>query len=210
MSQAEVPVLVIDDDTSFRRALERLLISVGLPVKTFASAREFLQHDLPAGPACLLLDVRMPEFSGLELQQLLATTGRQMPIIFLTGYGTIPMSVRALKSGAMDFLQKPCDDQVLLEAVYHALEQAQQAWHDHTAQRALLDRLEALTPRERDVLALVVTGMLNKQMADTLGVSEKTLKAHRARVMQKMRATSLAELVRMVDKVRHKLEPPSF
>jgi RNA polymerase sigma factor (sigma-70 family) len=210
MNKTEVPVLVIDDDTSFRRALERLLRSVGLPVRTFASAREFLQHELSAGPACLLLDVRMPGLSGLELQELLATTGHQMPIIFLTGYGTIPMSVQAMKSGAIDFLQKPCDDQLLLEAVYHALEQAQQAWDEHTVQRALLDCLETLTPRERDVLALVVTGMLNKQMADTLGMSEKTVKTHRARVMKKMHATSLAELVRMVDKVKHKLSPSGF
>jgi RNA polymerase sigma factor (sigma-70 family) len=157
-----------------------------------------------------LLDVRMPGLSGLELQELLATTGHQMPIIFLTGYGTIPMSVQAMKSGAIDFLQKPCDDQLLLEAVYHALEQAQQAWDEHTVQRALLDCLETLTPRERDVLALVVTGMLNKQMADTLGMSEKTVKTHRARVMKKMHATSLAELVRMVDKVKHKLSPSGF
>jgi FixJ family two-component response regulator len=182
-----------------------LLTSVGLPVITFASAREFLQHELPAGPACLLLDVRMPGLSGLELQELLAATGRQMPIIFLTGYGTIPMSVRAMKSGAMDFLQKPCDDQVLLEAIARALEQAQQAWQDHTVQSALLACLETLTPREREVLALVVTGMLNKQMADMLGMSEKTVKTHRARVMKKMHATSLADLVRMVDRVRHKL-----
>jgi RNA polymerase sigma factor (sigma-70 family) len=205
MNQAEAQILVIDDDASFRRAIERLLASVGLPVITFASAQEFLQYELPAGPACLLLDVRMPGLSGLELQDLLASTGRQMPTIFLTGYGTIPMSVRAMKSGAMDFLQKPCDDQVLLEVISHALEQAQQAWNDHTEQITLLDCLETLTPREREVLALVVTGMLNKQMAETLGMSEKTVKTHRARVMQKMRATSLAELVRMVDKVRHKL-----
>jgi FixJ family two-component response regulator len=205
MSQVETGVLVVDDDASFRRAVERLLASVGLPVITFASAREFLQYELPAGPACLLLDVRMPGLNGLELQELLATTGRHMPIIFLTGYGTVPMSVRAMKAGAMDFLQKPCDEQVLLEAISHALEQAQQAWHEHTEQHALLDRLRTLTPRERDVLALVATGMLNKQVADMLRLSEKTVKTHRARVMQKMRATSLAELVRMVDKVQHKL-----
>jgi RNA polymerase sigma factor (sigma-70 family) len=205
MSQAEAQILVVDDDASFRRAVERLLASVGLPVITFASAQEFLQHELPAGPACLLLDVRMPGLSGLELQELLAANSLRIPTIFLTGYGTIPMSVRAMKSGAMDFLQKPCDDQVLLEVISHALEQAQQAWNDHTEQIALLDCLETLTPREREVLALVVTGMLNKQMAETLGMSEKTVKTHRARVMQKMRATSLAELVRMVDKVRHKL-----
>jgi RNA polymerase sigma factor (sigma-70 family) len=203
MNQAEVQVLVVDDDVSFRRAVERLLASVGLSAATFASAQEFLQYELPAGPACLLLDVRMPEISGLELQELLTTTSHHMPIIFLTGYGTIPMSVRAMKAGAVDFLQKPCDDQVLLEAVYHALERAQQAWHTHTEQCTLHDRLETLTPREREVLALVVTGMLNKQIADALGMSEKTVKVHRARLMQKMQAASLAELVRMTDKVDH-------
>jgi FixJ family two-component response regulator len=203
----QTQVLVVDDDASFRRAVARLLGSVGLPVTTFASAREFFQHLLPAGPACLLLDMRMPEISGLELQELLATTGRHLPIIFLTGYGTIPMSVRAMKAGAVDFLQKPCDDQVLLEAVYFALEQAQQGWSDHTAQRLLHDRLQTLTRREHDVLALVVTGMLNKQIAEALGMSEKTVKKHRGRIMQKMQASSLAELVRMTVKADLKPSP---
>jgi FixJ family two-component response regulator len=205
----QTQVLVVDDDASFRRAVARLLGSVGLPVATFASAREFFQHLLPAGPACLLLDMRMPEISGLELQELLANTGRHLPIIFLTGYGTIPMSVRAMKAGAVDFLQKPCDDQVLLEAIYFALEQAQQAWRDHTAQRLLRDRLATLTRREHDVLALVVTGMLNKQIAEALGMSEKTVKKHRGRIMQKMQASSLAALVHMTVKVDLKPSPLS-
>src|SRR5262249_38485674 len=201
MNMTDAIVFVVDDDVSCRRAMQRLLHSVGLAVETFASAQEFLRHEPSMTPACLVLDVRMPEVSGLDLQDLLATAARVMPIIFLTGYGTVPMSVRAMKAGAIDFLQKPCDDEVLLEAIYRALHQAQQAWHDHIEQHTLHERLETLTPREREVLTLVVAGMMNKQVADALGMSEKTVKVHRARVMQKMQAISLADLVRMADKV---------
>jgi FixJ family two-component response regulator len=202
---AEAIVFVIDDDVSFRRAVERLLHSVGLSVETFASAQEFLRREPPMSPACLVLDVRMPEVSGLELQEILVASERGMPIIFLTGYGTVPMSVRAMKAGAVDFLQKPCEDEILLKAIYNALHQAQQSWHNYAEQHTLRQRLETLTTRECEVLALVVAGMLNKQVAETLGMSEKTVKVHRARVMQKMHAISLPELVRMADKVGIKL-----
>jgi FixJ family two-component response regulator len=148
----------------------------------------------------------MPEVSGLTLQELLAGAEHLMPIVFLTGYGTVPRSVQAMKAGAADFLQKPCDDTILLEAIYRALHRAQRAWHNHIEQRTLHDRLETLTPREHEVLACVVTGMLNKQIADALGMSEKTVKVHRGRIMQKMHAISLVELVRMADKVG--LRPP--
>jgi RNA polymerase sigma factor (sigma-70 family) len=201
MHIAEAIVFVVDDDASIRRAMQRLLHTEGLAVETFASAWEFLQREPPTGPACLVLDVHMPELSGLTLQELLAGAEHLMPIIFLTGYGTVPKSVQAMKAGASDFLQKPCDDKVLLEAIYRALQRAQRAWHDHGEQRTLHERLETLTPREREVFACVVTGMLNKQIADALGMSEKTVKVHRSRVMQKMHAMSLVDLVRMADKV---------
>jgi RNA polymerase sigma factor (sigma-70 family) len=205
MTIAGVNVFIVDDDASFRRAVQRLLHSVGLPVETFASAQEFLSRELPTRPACLLLDIRMPEVNGLQLQELLMTAERDMPIIFLSAHATVPTSVRAMKAGAVDFLQKPCDDEVLLEAVYRALDQARQTWDDHEEQRALDQRLDTLTPREREVLALVITGMLNKQIADALGMSEKTVKVHRGRVMQKMHALSLADLVRLADKAGIKL-----
>jgi RNA polymerase sigma factor (sigma-70 family) len=143
----------------------------------------------------------MPEVNGLQLQDLLVTTECSMPIVFLSGHATVPTSVRAMKAGAVDFLQKPCDDEALLEAIYRALQQARQAWHDQKEQHTLSQRLETLTPREHEVLALVVTGMMNKQIAETLGMSEKTVKVHRGRVMHKMHAISLADLVHIADKV---------
>jgi RNA polymerase sigma factor (sigma-70 family) len=143
----------------------------------------------------------MPEVNGLQLQDLLVTAECHMPIVFLSGHATVPTSVRAMKAGAVDFLQKPCDDEALLEAIYRALQQARRVWHDQEEQHTLYQRLETLTPREHEVLALVVTGLMNKQIAETLGMSEKTVKVHRGRVMQKMQAISLADLVHIADKV---------
>jgi FixJ family two-component response regulator len=201
MTMAQATVLVVDDDASFRRAVARLLRSVGLATHTFASAQEFLQYEIPAGPTCLVLDVRMPEISGLDLQGVLTAAGFRIPIIFLTGHGTVPVSVQAMKAGAVDFLQKPCEDQTLLQVLYRALNRAQQTWRDDAERQTLQQRRQTLTPREDAVFALVVTGMLNKQVAVTLGMSEKTVKIHRARVMQKMHAASFADLVRMSDKL---------
>jgi len=190
-------VFIVDDDEAVRRAMERLIRSVGLRVESFASAQEFLTREAPPEPACIVLDVRMPGLSGLDLQEKLAEAKLDMPVIFMTGHGTVPMSVRAMKAGATDFLQKPIDDQVLLDAVQQAIEQDRQAKRERERLREIEKRAESLTPREREVFALVVTGMLNKQIAYDLGTSEKTIKVHRARVMQKMQADSLADLVRM-------------
>jgi RNA polymerase sigma factor (sigma-70 family) len=198
---AHSTVFVVDDDALVRRSLERLIHSVGLQVRCFASAKEFLECRRPEGAACIVLDVRMPGLSGLDLQSELASAGLDMPVVFVTGHGTVPMSVRAMKAGAVDFLQKPFDDQVLLDAVQRGIDQDRQALAEQAGQKELEDRLESLTPREQEVFALVVTGLLNKQIAGELGTSEKTIKVHRARVMQKMEADSLADLVRMGEKL---------
>jgi RNA polymerase sigma factor (sigma-70 family) len=200
MNIADAVIFIVDDDVAFRRSLERLLRSAGYAAETFGSAWEFLRREPPTGPACLILDMQLPEVSGLALQELLAGGERLMPIIFLTGYGTVPESVQAMKAGALDFLQKPCEDCLLLDTVARALAQAQQAWREHAEQCMVQQCLQTLTTRERDVLALVVTGMLNKQVANALGMSEKTVKVHRGRIMKKMRTVSLAELVRIADK----------
>ena len=197
---SEAIVFIVDDDAAVRRALERLVGSVGLDVETFASAREFLDRDPPEQPACLVLDVRMPGLSGLDLQKELAAAGLAVPIIFMTGHGTVPMSVQAMKAGAVDFLQKPVEEQVLLDAVHRAIEQDVRERRKKSEARTVRERVESLTPREREVLGLVVRGLLNKQVAAELGTAEKTVKVHRARVMQKMRADSLADLVRMVER----------
>ena len=190
-------VFIVDDDAAIRRALERLIRSVGLDVEAFASANELLDRDPPEGPACILTDVRMPGLSGLDLQKELASTGMDLPVIFMTGHGTVPMSVRAMKAGAVDFLQKPVDDQVLLDTIHQAIEQDQRSRKERERRNILERRRDSLTAREREVFALVVQGLLNKQVAAELGTSEKTIKVHRARVMQKMEAESLADLVRM-------------
>jgi FixJ family two-component response regulator len=199
--ESEPVVFIVDDDASVRKGLERLVRSIGLRGKTFASAPEFLQCAAFDGPSCLVLDVRMPEVSGLALQETLAAAGHRIPIIFITGHGDITMSVRAMKAGAVDFLPKPFNDQDLLEAIQGAIARDRQAHEVRAALQDIQRRVALLTPRERDVLALVTAGLLNKQIAAELGMSEKTVKAHRAQVMQKMQVPSLAQLVLLAEKV---------
>ncbi|HLY37098.1 MAG TPA: response regulator [Candidatus Binatia bacterium] len=194
-------VFVIDDDASVRRALGRLLRSAGLTVRALPSAEEFLADPPDDGPSCLVLDVSMPGIGGLDLQQRLRAVGRDRAIVFLTGHGSVPKGVCAMKAGAVDFLQKPFDAPVLLDAVRRALERDRVERAARERHDRIRERFELLTPREREVLALVVTGLPNKLVADRLGTSEKTIKVHRGRVMAKMRAQSLAHLVRLADRV---------
>jgi len=200
MNPMETTVYVVDDDPSVRAGLSRLLQSMGLTVKTFASAREFLEQAVSEEPGCLIVDLRMPAMSGLELQEQLMTRNLNLPVIFLTGYGTVPASVRAMKRGAVDFLEKPVDDQVLLDAIYQALEKDRGNSHHQAEAKAIQDRLKSLTPREYEVFTLITTGMINKQAASELGTAEKTIKVHRARIMEKMHCESLAQLVRLAEK----------
>jgi RNA polymerase sigma factor (sigma-70 family) len=199
--ESEPVVFIVDDDASVRKGLERLVRSVGLRGKTFASAPEFLQCAASDSPSCLVLDVRMPGVSGLALQESLAAAGHRIPIIFITGHGDITMSVRAMKAGAVDFLPKPFNDQDLLESIQEAIARDRQAREVRAALQAIQQRADLLTPREREVLGLVVAGLLNKQIAAELGMSEKTVKVHRAQVMQKMQVSSLAQLVLLAQKV---------
>lgn len=196
MTDLESLVYVVDDDASIRAALDNLLRSAGLVVQCFASESEFLARLPSSAPACLILDLRLPEGSGLDLQRELADR-EPMPIVFITGNGDIPTAVRAIKAGAVEFLPKPFRDDELLAAVDQALAKARDDWRTRTHLSSLQSRFASLTPRERQVLGHVVTGMLNKQIASALGISEVTVKGHRGQVMQKLRANSVADLVRM-------------
>jgi FixJ family two-component response regulator len=201
VTEKKAAVYVVDDDPSVRKALERLLRSADYDAKTFASAPEFLDFTCPDTPGCLILDIKMPELSGLELQDRLSEKNISLPIIFITGHGTVPASVRAFKAGAMDFLQKPFKERELLDAVSRGIEKHRHLRREQKEMQALHVRLETLTPREREVFSFVVSGLLNKQVAFGLGITEKTIKVHRARVMQKMGAQSLADLVRFAEKL---------
>jgi FixJ family two-component response regulator len=201
-------VFVVDDDASVREALDGLFRSIGLQAKTFGSAAEFLQNKLPDAPSCLVLDVRLPGLSGLDFQTELAAAGLHIPIIFMTGHGDIPMTVKAMKAGAVEFLPKPFRDQDMLDAVQQALERDRDRRERNSGLAKLKSSFDTLTPREQEVMGLVTAGLMNKQVAGEIGVSEITAKVHRGNIMRKMGAKSLAELVRMADALG--VRRPSF
>jgi len=201
MTELQSIVFVVDDDASVRNALKSLIRSVGLQVELFGSAQEFLQSKRPDVPSCLILDIRLPGISGLDFQRKLAEANIPIPIIFITGHGDIPMSVRAMKAGAVEFLAKPFRDQDLLDAIHIALERDAARRKQERDIATLKERFEWLTPREREVLPLVVSGLPNKQIAAEIGTSETTVKVHRGQLMRKMGADSLPELVRMAERI---------
>jgi FixJ family two-component response regulator len=201
MLDATPVVFVVDDDVSVRESLELMIRHAGWKPELFASAREFLSRPADGAPSCLVLDVEMPGLSGLELQERIASDRREMPIIFLTGHGDIPKTVRAMKAGAAEFFTKPVADEALLQAIERAIERSRAACTGAAELKVLQSRHASLTPREREVMALVVSGLLNKQVGAELEISEITVKAHRGRVMEKMQANSLADLVRMAERL---------
>ena len=200
-TEALPTVFIVDDDRGLRQAIQDLVESVGLRAESFASGEDFLRAKRMNRPSCLVLDVRLPQMSGLDFQQRLTETGIQIPIIFITAHGDIPMSVRALKSGALEFLTKPFRDQDLLDAIHQALERDRVAREQQSEIHNLQERVRTLTAREQQVMNLVVSGMLNKQIASEIGTSEATVKIHRGNVMRKMKAGSVVDLVRMADKL---------
>jgi len=201
MNETPPIVYVVDDEAAVSISLKRLLRSVGLEARTCASAQEFLRSERPDAPGCLILDVRLPGSSGLDLQQELTAAKIDLPVIFITGHGDIPMSVRAMKAGAVEFLTKPFREQELLEAIERAIQQSRIVRQHHAVMRVLQERYALLTPREREVFPRVTRGLPNKQIAGQLGTSEKTIKVHRGQVMQKMKAESLADLIQMAAKL---------
>jgi FixJ family two-component response regulator len=201
MNDARPIVFVVDDDPDVCVSMKRLIRSLGLEVQTFNSAQDFLRTKRPDAPGCLVLDVRLPDLSGLDLQQELAKANVDLPIVFVTGHADIPMSVRAMKAGAVEFLTKPFREQDLLEAIQHAIGQHRTSRERRAEISELQQRQDSLTPREREVFPLVASGLLNKQIADKLGASEKTVKIHRGQLMRKMKADSLADLVRMSERL---------
>ena len=198
---SDAVVFIVDDDPLIRDALEQLVRSVGITVVVFPSAQAFLDAELPDRPGCLVSDIRMPELSGLDLQDELNRKGITIPIIFMTGHGTVPMSVRAMKSGALDFIEKPFEDQELLDAINRAIKQSRMVKKKEAERDVIEQHINLLTSREHEILTLVIAGMLNKQIAYDLGMSENTVKTHRARIMRKMSVNSLAELVRSTEKI---------